>query len=207
MQLRGLWILVLTLITFIFCGCKSRTSPDTALPTKGKVDLNTSSDELAENDKEEVLDIALKMSGQELSGDERSLVMRMLSLNEAELVKGLGVWVELLDGRYPSSLEPERTIPEVDALLKAKYDGGLIDEEQAKQKGHDVFFASAYYSKLLREKKDPAYYGDTVTVEDSDKMLMRWRISDGQYRVVFGDLSRKNVSAEQLAELEKESLE
>lgn len=207
MKLRGLWILVLTLIMFIFCGCKSSTSPDTALPPTGKADLNTPSDELEDNGKEKLLDMALKTSGKKLSDDERGVVMRMLSLNKADLIKGLGVWVELLDGRYPSSLEPEKTIPESDALLKAKYDEGLIDEEQAKHKGQDVFFASVYYNRLVRRKKDPAYYGDTVTVEDSDKVLIRWKISDDQYRVIFGDLTTKNVAAGQLAELEELSLE
>jgi hypothetical protein len=32
---------------------------------------------------------------------------------------------------------------------------------------------------------------------------MRWKISDNEYRVIFGDLSTLDVSAEKLAELEK----
>ncbi len=67
----------------------------------------------------------------------------------------------------------------------------------------DIFFASAFYDKLVREKKDVAYYGDKITVEDSGKVLMRWKISDNEYRVIFADLTAENVSAEELAELEK----
>jgi hypothetical protein len=59
---------------------------------------------------------------------------------------------------------------------------------------------------LIQDKKEPAYYGDTVTVQDVQKVLLRWKISDDQYRVIFGDLSTMDVSTEKLAELEKSSL-
>jgi len=36
---------------------------------------------------------------------------------------------------------------------------------------------------------------------------MRWSISDNEYRVIFGDLRAENVTAEELAELEKSLLE
>ncbi|MHC4519038.1 MAG: hypothetical protein ACYTAS_10645 [Planctomycetota bacterium] len=60
-----------------------------------------------------------------------------------------------------------------------------------------------FYSRLQRDKKEPAYYGKTVTLEDADKVLLRWRLDSGQYRVIFGDLSARTVSAEELAELEQ----
>ncbi len=74
-------------------------------------------------------------------------------------------------------------------------------------KAYGLFFASTFYDKLVREKKDVAYYGDKITVEDSDKVLMRWKLSKDKYRVVFGNLTRKSVTAEKLAELEKLTLE
>jgi len=60
-----------------------------------------------------------------------------------------------------------------------------------------------FYMNLTNEKKDPAYYGKTVTPKDADKVLLRWKLSDSEYRVVFGDLHVQTVSAEVLAELEK----
>ena len=60
-----------------------------------------------------------------------------------------------------------------------------------------------FYGKLVKENKDVAYYGDKVTAQDVDKVLMRWKISDNEYRVIFGDLSTLDVGAEKLAELEK----
>jgi hypothetical protein len=59
-----------------------------------------------------------------------------------------------------------------------------------------------FYDELLRQGKDVAYYGDAVTAEDANAVLMRWRISEDQYRVIFGNLTTKDISATRLAELE-----
>ena len=207
MKLKNQWILVLTLITLTFCGCKSNTSADAALPAPGEVDSNAITNEYPDDDKEKLLDMALKISGKKLTSEERNRALRMFSLNEKDVIQGLTVFLELSGGRYPSALDPNTTIVECDSLLKAKYDRGEINRKQAEQRGSDVFFAGVYYKRLVRLKKEPAYYGDKVTVEDSDKVLMRWKISDDQYRVVLGNLTRKSVTAEELAKLEKLTLE
>jgi hypothetical protein len=46
------------------------------------------------------------------------------------------------------------------------------------------------------------YHGDRVTAENPELVLLRWKVSEGVYRVVFGDLSTENFSVEELAELE-----
>jgi outer membrane lipoprotein-sorting protein len=55
--------------------------------------------------------------------------------------------------------------------------------------------AIMFYKELAKEGKEPEYYGDTVTAEDGDLVLMRWEISDDEYRVIFGDLTVENISA------------
>jgi hypothetical protein len=60
-----------------------------------------------------------------------------------------------------------------------------------------------FYNKLVQEGKDPVYHGDKVTTEFGDSVLMRWKISDDTYRVIFGDLKIENVTAEQLKEMEQ----
>jgi hypothetical protein len=60
-----------------------------------------------------------------------------------------------------------------------------------------------FYVRLIQDKKDPAYYGKTVTPKDADKVVMRWKVSENEYRVIFGDLHAETVSPEKLAELEK----
>jgi len=55
---------------------------------------------------------------------------------------------------------------------------------------------------LAGQGAEPVYHGDVVTPSDAELPLMRWKVSDGQYRVIFGDLHAETVTAEVLAELE-----
>jgi hypothetical protein len=59
-----------------------------------------------------------------------------------------------------------------------------------------------FYVRLVQDKKDPAYYGKTVTPKDGDKVLLRWKLSENKYRVIFGDLHAETVSPERLTDLE-----
>ena len=47
-----------------------------------------------------------------------------------------------------------------------------------------------------------AYYGNTVGPKDKNKVLLRWKLDDGRYQVIFGDLRSETVTAERLHELE-----
>jgi len=60
-----------------------------------------------------------------------------------------------------------------------------------------------FYMTLVTDKKEPVYYGNVVTPKDADKVLLRWKLSDNQYRVIFGSLHAETVDAATLAELEK----
>jgi hypothetical protein len=62
-----------------------------------------------------------------------------------------------------------------------------------------------FYMTLVQDKKEPVYYGESVGPDNADAVLLRWKVSDNQYRVIFGDLTTGNVSAERLAELENPS--
>ena len=68
----------------------------------------------------------------------------------------------------------------------------------------DLKYGAQHIGKLEAEGKEAVYYGETVTAADSDKVLLRWKLDDGRYRVIFGDLRIEDVSAERLAELEAE---
>ena len=47
-------------------------------------------------------------------------------------------------------------------------------------------------------------YGKFVKPKDAALVLMRWKVSDNKYRVIFGDRHAETVTAEVLKELEKE---
>ena len=66
-----------------------------------------------------------------------------------------------------------------------------------------ILVVGTFHSMLASESKDPAYYGEVVTPDDADQVLMRWKVSDTEYRVIFGNLHAETVTADVLAELEK----
>ncbi len=146
-------------------------------------------------------------------------------ITEQTIVQGLKPLVELL-GKYPEvinypvnfEVDPtnlydfERTVlrlvekSENPTAMRLKEQIKGLTEEQINNKLVDFLIPirglARFYVLLHQDKKDPAYYGKTVTPQDADKVLMRWKLSDNEYRVIFGDLHAETVSPEKLAELE-----
>ena len=82
---------------------------------------------------------------------------------------------------------------------------GLTEQEKHSRVtdvGKPILRLIWFYVGLLEEKKDPAYYGNSVTPKDADKVLLRWKLPDSEYRVIYGDLHAETISPEKLAELE-----
>jgi hypothetical protein len=71
----------------------------------------------------------------------------------------------------------------------------------------DVSAAKSRYEYLAQSGKDVVYYGDSIEPEDNNAVLIQWKLSDGEYRVVFGDLREKTVSAEELIKLQARMLQ
>jgi hypothetical protein len=130
--------------------------------------------------------------------------------NEQTAIQGLKQCVELF-GRYP-----ERTTDiyqRVKMVLSGNRNAGLPAErlqEQTKGLAEDeirntllipIRGLERFTCRIEWDRKDPAYYGKTVTPKDTDKVLLRWKVSENEYRVIFGDLHAETVSAEKLAEL------
>ncbi len=65
-------------------------------------------------------------------------------------------------------------------------------------------YGAQHFGRLEAEGKEPVYSGATITADDVDKVLLRWKLDDGKYRVIFGDLRIEDVSTGRLAELEAE---
>jgi len=135
--------------------------------------------------------------------------------DEKAAIEGLKQCIELF-GSYITISESERpALTALSALEKSQTPTalrlkdemkGLTEEEKisrVRNAGKAVIQFILSYRGLVREKKDPAYYGKTVTPKDADKVLMRWKVSDSEYRVIFGDLHAQTVTPEKLAELEK----
>jgi len=72
----------------------------------------------------------------------------------------------------------------------------LGDEKVAKIYGSLMGFARI--NGILRHNPDAAYYGKTVGPADKEKVLLRWKLDDGRYQVIFGDLRAEIVTANRL---------
>ncbi len=121
-------------------------------------------------------------------------------------------WILENEGRYPPDLEsisftivPELTIEMPEGLTQDEQKAFLL---QAMQDGHIRMTMGptkdlvVFRDLLKSEDRDPVYYGDSVTPEDAQAVLWRWRTDVGTYRVVMGDLSLREVSRDELKLLE-----
>ena len=55
---------------------------------------------------------------------------------------------------------------------------------------------AGFYMRLANEQRDPEYFGATVKPGDAEAILLKWRLDDGRYRVIHGDLRAETVDAE-----------
>jgi hypothetical protein len=53
-------------------------------------------------------------------------------------------------------------------------------------------------------RREVVYNGRTVGPNDKDKILLRWKLDDGRYAVIYGDLHHETVTAERLKALENQ---
>ncbi len=123
------------------------------------------------------------------------------------VVKALRNFAQLTQGHYPSSWASMTVMQESTKAYNTKYGIKPSQDGERGKEMETLMSACRFYAELLQQDKDVAYYGDKVTAQDVDAVLMRWKISDDQYRVIFGDLRTDNVSAEKLVELEDRSPE
>jgi len=139
--------------------------------------------------------------------------IKMPAYNEETAIKGLQLFADLI-GRYPEELNLTiltshiREITRGDTPAAKQFQEeleGLNIEERSQRRMETIMpiqGAGMFYMQLVQDNKDPAYYGNIVTPEDAGLVLMRWKVSESEYRVIFGNLQAETVDADVLAELE-----
>ncbi len=138
--------------------------------------------------------------------------IKMPAFNEETAVQGLELFAELT-GAYPEELDLMTIISKAGEAMGSQLARDRMQQEnrdiseqertrELTEKIMPITGLAAFYMQLVQDKNDPAYYGEIVTPEDADKVLMRWKVSENEYRVIFGDLKAETVDADVLAELE-----
>lgn len=142
-----------------------------------------------------------------IPGDYTVLAEVDLSPGKQTLIKAFRSFARIAGGNYPSSLAVMTAMTEAQAgfLIERRKQGISVEQRPTKEELNDLLAiqgACTFYGQLAMEKKDVAYYGDKVTAEFPHAVLMRWRVDNDKYRVIFGDLTTQDVTARQLAERE-----
>jgi outer membrane lipoprotein-sorting protein len=68
---------------------------------------------------------------------------------------------------------------------------------------YDATWGFATINSILRDNADAAYHGKSVGPGDKDKVLLRWKLDDGTYSIIYGDLRSETVTAGRLRVLEE----
>ena len=114
---------------------------------------------------------------------------------EQDLVECLRFWAELLlDGNFPEKIgmtELTKLLPQIEAKLAES----VVSEAEGTQKGMSLGKGMLFHMRL----KDRHYAGSGVKVGEADKAIF-WYLPEGSetYRVIYGDLSVKDVTPENL---------
>ena len=138
-----------------------------------------------------------------------------LPANEETIIQALRSFAEMNDGRYPFSLawtnvfseinklHTRKRVQEVDLLSAIFYwEAEDFDWESYVPLLSGMTLTCTAYGNLVKEDKDVAYYGHRITSEDADLPLMRWLVSEDEYRVIYGDLRVDTLNRLQLESLE-----
>ncbi len=180
--------------------CRLWADTENYLPVMLEVEIFTSNDE-------KLIDIVtyeyqwnIEVDPNEFVPETEDEANVVITADEESTIQGLEFFARRTDGRYPTDLSEMTIGRELREALRAKFGGNAPWPDNQK-----IFFlqmAVRFYTGLVIEDKEPAYYGDQVTDEFPNAVLMRWREDDGLYKVIFGDLSTRELTAGQLAELE-----
>ncbi len=134
----------------------------------------------------------------------RPLPERMQALRAA-----LQTYASLSGGSYPAV---ESVYPQVlrqRMFLLAGIDPDRPSEEQVSSGQYARILDAGnngfpVLSTLLTQSFDAAYNGDKIASSDSDGVLIRWRLDDGTYQVIYGDLRDAVLTSEQLSAVDPE---
>ena len=131
-------------------------------------------------------------------------------MTEEAAIEGLKLVADLV-GRYPKQVSIVDLMGEISPIMFERIKKGQpedITETELETKMVEalrpVYPIGLFYMALVEDKKEPVY-GQTVGPDDVEAVLMRWKINDSEYRVIFGDLNAADVSADELNKLENPS--
>ncbi|HUT90390.1 MAG TPA: hypothetical protein VMY37_12890 [Thermoguttaceae bacterium] len=81
-------------------------------------------------------------------------------------------------------------------LVRARaQESAKVGAQVSSEAGLKATPVAAFFMKLANEQREPEYFGATVKPGDSEAILLKWRLDDGRYRVIYGDLRAETVDS------------
>ena len=118
--------------------------------------------------------------------------------SEADFVESLRIWAEIIgDGTFPQAIGTEATMQQMPTLVQ-KVAAMQVSEEEGTKIGMS-FAKGMLFHQILESQGQWTYTGAGVKLGDASKAIF-WYQPQGSatYRVIYGDLSVKDVAAQDL---------
>ncbi len=126
--------------------------------------------------------------------------MDLSNVTEQDFIAGLKVWVEVLsDGQFPDSLNPKAYMQNI-PVMEEKVAALNLPDEEAEKLGTQYIKSMMFMNLfMVQGHSEPTYVGKGVTYGDHGTAVFWYKPKDSEnYRVIYADLSVKEVSADQL---------
>ncbi|MCK4294179.1 MAG: zf-HC2 domain-containing protein [Planctomycetes bacterium] len=119
---------------------------------------------------------------------------------EEDFIESLRIWAEvLLDGKFPEAVGTENYMKQMPLIGEKLAQSGLPEEEAGKL--GMTLPRGMFFLQLLETDGKYHYAGKGVKLGDADKAIFWYQPKDSEtYRVIYGDLSVKDVAPEDLPE-------
>ncbi len=127
---------------------------------------------------------------------DKARLERQSNARVAEIVRALRIYSELSSGTYPQSDVIYGDVVRDQMFEFAGYKGDLTDyllEEKYQRIVYDAGKGFAAMTEIMRDNTDASYYGSSVSPNEPRKILFQWRLDDGRYQVIYGDLSSAKI--------------
>ena len=107
-------------------------------------------------------------------------------------------------GKLGEMLSEQKPIPDgvsqeerVKLARAAARESAEVAAQVSSEAGLKALPVAGFFMKLANEQREPEYFGATVKPGDSEAILLKWKLDDGRYRVIYGDLRAETVDSKE----------
>jgi len=127
---------------------------------------------------------------------EESFILDMTDVTEKDFIESLRIWAKIIgDGTFPDEIGTENVMKIVPAF-SGKIMALNLSEQEATQMGMNFGKGMVFHQSLETGGNPWKYIGQGVKLGDANKPVFWYRPQGSEtYRVIYGDLSVKDVAA------------